>query len=202
MKTEQMQPYQYPNALHVRKHAPAGYTTYESYRDWLRDEFHFRCVYCLYREKWSPPRGVWHIDHWQSQEDYPEKIVDFGNLIYSCAGCNLAKGKKKLPNPCTWLISSAVKVYEDGTIEATSIEAKRIIRKLGLDSPEDIEYRSQLIGIYHLKEYDYPKFLAWMEYPKNLPDLSRKRPPNNSRTESINQSFFARRQRGELPEYY
>jgi hypothetical protein len=37
-------------------------------------------------------------------------------------------------------------------------------------------------------------------YPDNLPDLSRLRPPRNTRPEGVAKSFFARRKRGELPE--
>jgi hypothetical protein len=42
----------YPNEVRGRKHGPAGYGNYEAYRDWLRDEFSFRCAFCLMRESW------------------------------------------------------------------------------------------------------------------------------------------------------
>jgi len=41
-------PFTYPAQPHVRKHAPAGYKDYTEYKPWLRDEFEFRCVYCLH----------------------------------------------------------------------------------------------------------------------------------------------------------
>jgi hypothetical protein len=41
-----------------------------------------------------------------------------------------------------------------------------------------------------------------MGYPSNLPDLSKLRPPGNTRPAGINDSFFARRARGELQETY
>jgi hypothetical protein len=44
-----MTPFTYPGAAHVRRHGPQGYADPESYRSWLRDEFHFQCVYCLVR---------------------------------------------------------------------------------------------------------------------------------------------------------
>ena len=43
-------PFSYPAAVHVRRHGPQGYADYASYRPWLRDEFAFRCVYCLLRD--------------------------------------------------------------------------------------------------------------------------------------------------------
>ncbi len=42
--------FDYPEPRLERIHGPAGYSTYESFRPWLRDEFTFRCVYCLKRE--------------------------------------------------------------------------------------------------------------------------------------------------------
>src|ERR1700682_3612702 len=48
----------YPSEPHQRKHGPAGYTNYEEYKPWLRDEFTFRCVYCLERELWYPDRAA------------------------------------------------------------------------------------------------------------------------------------------------
>ena len=42
-----MEPFDYPVASHQRRHGPRGYSQPESYRPWLRDEFSFRCVYCL-----------------------------------------------------------------------------------------------------------------------------------------------------------
>ena len=50
----------YPPEPHLRKHAPAGYKNYPEYKPWLRDEFEFRCVYCLQREMWSDP--IEHIE--------------------------------------------------------------------------------------------------------------------------------------------
>lgn len=37
----------YPANSHERRHGPLGYVDYKSYKPWLRDEFTFRCVYCL-----------------------------------------------------------------------------------------------------------------------------------------------------------
>ena len=46
-----MPAYRYPNQTHRRKHGPQGYRAAAEYREWLRDEFLFRCVYCLERER-------------------------------------------------------------------------------------------------------------------------------------------------------
>ena len=75
------QPFAYPLAPHVRKHGPRGYHGYESYREWLRDEFNFRCVLCLFREQW-PGAQAFEIDHLLPRAKYPEKEYDYNNLLY------------------------------------------------------------------------------------------------------------------------
>ena len=50
-------PFPYATDTHMRRHGPVGYSSYKAYKDWLRDEFAFRCVYCLFREKWYPNRA-------------------------------------------------------------------------------------------------------------------------------------------------
>lgn len=51
-------PFAYPAAPHARRHGPQGYANYPEYKDWLRDEFTFRCVYCREREQWYPSRAA------------------------------------------------------------------------------------------------------------------------------------------------
>jgi hypothetical protein len=46
--------FDYPSLPHARRHGPQGYADYKHYKPWLRDEFSFRCVYCLCRETWLP----------------------------------------------------------------------------------------------------------------------------------------------------
>ena len=46
--------FDYPSAPHVRHHGPQGYLDYKHYKPRLRDDFSFRCVYCLCRETWFP----------------------------------------------------------------------------------------------------------------------------------------------------
>jgi hypothetical protein len=65
-------PFAYPFDPHQRRHGPAGYANYEEYKPWLRDEFTFRCVYCLERELWYPDRAdSFSVDHVESQKVAP-----------------------------------------------------------------------------------------------------------------------------------
>lgn len=91
-----MTPFQYPPALHERRHGPQGYSDYASFRPWLRDEFGFRCVYCLRREQWELCRGIFHIDHFVPVSQDPTRLHDYDNLLYTCVSCNFAKRDRPL----------------------------------------------------------------------------------------------------------
>jgi hypothetical protein len=62
-----MTAFDYPPGPHVRRHGPRGYADLESFRPWLRDEFDFRCVYCLLREQWGRTRGTFELDYFRSK---------------------------------------------------------------------------------------------------------------------------------------
>lgn len=198
-----MIPFQYPDTHHVRRHGPAGYANYESYRPWLRDEFTFRCAYCLKRERWGTLRGEYHIDHLMPQAHHPDSVVDYDNLIYSCASCNSAKGDTYIPDPSNCMISGDVEVHDDGRIVPKTPDARKVVRTLGLDDPEYQEYRQLLIGIVAMaNNTDSDEYKRLMQYPEALPNLKRLRPKQNKRPEGIKKSYYALRERGKLPETY
>ena len=102
-----MNPFAYPDQPHRRRHGPRGYAGYESYRGWLRDEFSFRCVYCLNREQWVIAKGAFAIDHFVATSINPDLIVDYDNLLYACVACNLTRGNQAIPDPLStrpWLV--------------------------------------------------------------------------------------------------
>src|SRR5690242_13065808 len=92
-------PFAYPLTPHRRKHGPHGYEHYERYRPWLRDEFCFRCVFCLYREQW-PSVQTWEIDHLHPMAKHAVKEKDYENLLELCRRCNGNKSAKVVPDPC------------------------------------------------------------------------------------------------------
>lgn len=197
-----MAAFSYPPNPHTRQHGPQGYADYQSYRPWLRDEFGFRCVYCLLREQWGRLRGT--FDHFLPVAQHPERKRTYGNLLYSCATCNVAKGRQVLPDPCQVLVAADVRVKDDGTITALSPAARRLIRVLGLDDPEYTEFRLLWIGIVSLAErWDPALYRRLMGFPDDLPDLARLRPPGgNTRPKGVRSSHFARKQAGSLPDTY
>src|SRR5271168_1524332 len=111
-------PFEYPPSPHVRRHGPQGYTDYSSYRPWLRDEFSFRCVFCLLRERWVT--GAFHLDHFLPVGHQPHEANEYENLFYSCAACNSAKRDLDIPDPTHVFVDADVRVLSDGTLAATS----------------------------------------------------------------------------------
>jgi hypothetical protein len=198
-----MTPFTYPRTRHTRRHGPGGYSNYERYRPWLRDEFTFRCVYCLKREQWGIVRGTYDIDHFVPQSRQPDASIDYENLFYACTTCNTAKGSATVPNPGDCLLDGDVEVRENGAIEGRTPDATKLIRVLGLDDPEYREFRMLWIGVVQMARHHAPESLhAALRFPAELPNLKLLRPPRNTRPEGIERSYRARRDRGELPDVY
>src|SRR5262245_20836359 len=89
--------FRYRSQPFVRRHGPRGYSDYRSFRPWLRDEFSFRCVYCLIREQWGRVTGEFELDHFIPQALNPDYAFEYDNLFYACRVCNSRKGKRLLP---------------------------------------------------------------------------------------------------------
>jgi len=195
--------FRYPVGTHTRKHGPGGYASYEQYRDWLRDEFAFRCLLCLRREQWLGRTAQFHIDHVKPQIAAPKGVRDYDNLVYLCARCNEVKSDWCVPDPCTLALHECLEVQGDGTIEALSREGELLVAVYRLDSKELVEYRAKMIRTFRALEKTAPEVLRqWLRYPDDLPDLARKRPPWNVRPNGVHSCCFALRERGELPEVY
>lgn len=195
--------FDYPEPRLERIHGPAGYSTYESFRPWLRDEFTFRCVYCLKREMWGQVTGEFELDHFEPQSLVPERTLDYFNLIYACRRCNSVKLDEPIDDPLTILSSSFVFVLPDGLLFSDNLEAKRIIQQIDLNSPTLRRWRVMWMRIVDLaNSRDVVLYHQLTGLPEDLPDLSRLRPPSNSRHQGIEVCWHAKRQRGQLPQSY
>jgi hypothetical protein len=197
-------PFTYPVTPHVRRHGPRGYADYESFCPWLRDEFAFRCVFCLLRETWGPAKSLYAVDHFLPVMSRPDLALDYDNLLYGCVPCNLSKGAQQTPDPLVCLVATAVTVSENGALRATTPGAAKLIDELRLNRPQFCEYRKLWNRIFRLAALHDPDILrTLLAYPKDLPDLARLRPPGgNARPDGIRESHFQRRQRGQLPDTY
>lgn len=200
----------YPPDRHERRHGPLGYVDYKSYKPWLRDEFRFRCVYCLWRETWcADGDGSFAVDHVRAQATHPEASREYDNLVYSCCRCNSVKQDKAMPlDPCESGWGKHLRPNRDGTVHGMTAHGQWTIEICRLNRPALVQARQRTLRLLHelaaietecaarlLREY--------LGFPANLPALSLLRPPGgNARPEGIAESHFEQRQRGELPETY
>lgn len=196
----------YPDEPHQRRHGPVGYTDYESYREWLRDEFSYRCVFSLLRESW--PQIRFHIDHLISQKERPDLICDYDNLILLEGRLNLVKGKRRLPDPCKVALGKHLVVYTNGeqmgcikALDGSEV-GEWIIRVLRLDSDDATQTRRKWIGVLRsVAQTDEQLFREFVGYPKNLPNLCKSR-IKNTRETGLHQSARQLLDNGKLPDWY
>jgi hypothetical protein len=195
----------YPEQVTGRQHGPRGYAHYEAYRDWLRDEFVFRCAYCLMRETWLRGKSGFQIDHCVPQAQDPTRTLDYDNLAYTCPWCNQAKSGVPVPNPTEVSFGTALHVNDEGIVQAKNNLGVVLIAGLKLDNPDITYQRRMLLRVVRLAEEknNLPVILKLLGYPDDLPNLKQKRPPGgNTRPSGLGDGYFARRRRGDLPLIY
>lgn len=201
----------YPTKPCVRKHGPAGYAAYETYKPWLRDEFVFRCAYCLVRERWYPNGPAsFSVDHFVPQIIASHRVLDYENLIYACVGCNSAKRDRTVLDPCQEIMSKHLQVNEDGTIEALTPEGAEHIEVLRLDDPQLTGFRGRMLRtlkrLQSLPEVEGKhrvELQEWFGFPDDLPNLAALRPPGgNTRPDGVSHSFHQQKRTGTLPVIY
>jgi hypothetical protein len=204
-------PFACPTDLHVRLHGPAGYKDYGDYKPFLRDEFSFRCVYCLERERWYPNRaGSFSTDHFTPKALDPDRETDYENLVYACTRCNsLKQATVTLLDPTKVAFAEHFRVSEDGHIHGLSPEANDLIDLIHLDEDPALTVRRTVLRLLRIKRRMpndpdvHQLFLDYFGFPTDLPDLSRRQPPDgNSRPDGVENCHFERYKRGELPEVY
>ena len=207
-----------PVGPYTRRHGPYG-LTYDKYKAWLRDEFQFRCVYCLHREKWD--RDGWRnfqLDHIIPQTKGADKIHLYENLVYSCASCNRTKQDRPLPDPCSVAYHGHYRFEADGTVTPLTPQGALYVEILGLDAPHLEAFRRKTFRTYDkleelldligddLDALDEEGVLDEVEalagYPDDIPDLRKKQHKLNTKPESKLQCYFARLERAEISRLY
>lgn len=195
--------FDYPEPRDCRRHGPDGYASCESYRRWLRDEFDFRCAYCLKRETWGQITSEFELDHFRPQSANPRLRLDYENLVYACRRCNAVKGEQSTRDPFLLLQATRATSHPDGSLRSLDCETLRLIEQLDLNSPRLKEWRVMWRRIVALaKEHDPRLHSQLVAFPKDLPDLKKLKPPHNTRKQGLDQCWFALRERGELPAAY
>jgi HNH endonuclease len=195
--------FDYPEPQEQRRHGPAGYSAYESYRPWLRDEFDFRCVYCLKRETWGQVTSEFELDHFKPQSLNPTLSTGYLNLVYACRRCNAVKGDQTVADPFRLLRTTLATALPDGSLRPRDRDTQRLILQLDLNSPRLKSWRVVWMRILDLaKKHDTGLYFKLAGFPEDLPNLGRMRPPSNTRKEGLEQCWFARRVRSSLPAEY
>ncbi len=197
-------PYRYPTQARSRRHGPAGYKDYRDYRPWLEDEFLFRCVYCLKRQKWALT-DTWSVDHLIPQVEAPELECDYGNLVLTCQWCNNRKLADSVPNPVAVAYGNCLQV-DDSTGEVRSLneEGEILKRVLKLNSDEHVRTRFDRLQSLSIMARCAPdEWKRIMSFPVDLPNLRRKSPPDgNSRPEGLDECYYELKKLDQLPEVY
>jgi hypothetical protein len=208
-------PFPYRTGKYDRKHGPDGYTDYGSFKPWLRDEYTFRCVYCLFREAWfSYGFYSFHIEHFVAKTLGGARVA-YENLFYACEKCNLVKARKTgLLNPDQVGYGDHILQNDDGRVEAKTPQGSAIIDLLQLNAKQRVDERAKFLKYARIASaLDSPEhqgtreFLLYMlakefGYPEDLPDLSKERAPKNTKKAGVETSHFARRAKGELASMY
>jgi hypothetical protein len=201
--------FDYPLIPPIRRHGPEGYRDYTAYKPWLRDEFAFRCAYCLFRERWFPDgHASFGVDHILPQTQSPSLICEYTNLVYACRHCNSEKGEQVVANPYQVAYGQHLRVEENGQVEMLSREGLAIVQILKLNAPLYVEFRRDILALLHAcTESDNPHLRtqqsSLMRYPTDLPDLRALRPPGgNTLPDGIDTSYYRLRLRGNLPDLY
>lgn len=197
-------PYVFPTRPHVRRHGPDGYPEYGRFKDWLRDEFQFRCAYCLHREIWERRLSrSFEIDHIVPQVVAPDRVVEYDNLAYSCDACNNFKNDELMPGPCDIDYAEHFRFLENGKVEALTKKGEYLIEILGLDTGYLEKYRSKVFRNYRdivemANEYGEDdedvqvEILELLGYPDDVPNLKLRRPPANSRPGGKDNCYYLR----------
>ncbi len=196
-------PFCYPVKPHTRKHGPTGYKHWGDYRDWLRDEFDFRCVFCLRREVWDERRAQFAVEHLVPRKHAPDRALDYTNLVYACSSCNSAKSVNPAPDPCVHAYGKIMRVESTGEIRPLNAEGRRLIRAAWLDDEKTTRWRELWIGILRSwKKYEPDRYRAMLAFPDDLPDLTARIPPGgNTKTGSEKNCRCQQRRIGTLPDY-
>lgn len=200
----------YPSTLQLRRRRPCGYTNYQSYKPWLRDEFSFRCLYCLWRERWEADgHHGFGVEHVEPQATSPEQRIAYDNVVYACNTCNSTRRDVPLPiDTVNDSLGLHVQVLADGSVQTLSKTGEELVELCRLNRPLLVTARRcilNLIAVLRTSEHSeaVEALRNLLAYPSDLPNLSTLRPPDgNARPTGIADCFFDMRRRGALPEVY
>jgi uncharacterized protein (TIGR02646 family) len=131
----------------LTQHRCGAHNSYDNYdnknelRSSLVAEQRGLCCYCLQRIR-ADSEGM-KIEHWQSQDMYPERQMEYSNLLGACRGgegqkrdkqhCDTSKGNLELSfNPADPLhdVETKVNFLGDGTVKSNDGQFNREINEI------------------------------------------------------------------------
>jgi len=186
----------YPMVAHQRRHGPVGYKDPESYREWLRDDFSYRCVFSLIRETWIGRAASFHVDHLCPRSVDPMLVCDYNNLLYLHHRINLVKGKLPLPDPGKIALGKCLEVVTSGAhmgeVTALNKDGDAIVATLKLNNEAEIEERRKWLDVLRaVAVADECRFRKLVGFPADLTNLANpQRRKRNTRPEGITQSAY------------
>jgi hypothetical protein len=96
-----------------------------------------------------------------------------------------------------------MQVDSQGVISPLNAPGEILIDNLRLDNEDHTLYRHTVLRtLANLYATDDITLKLWLSYPGDLPDLAQLRPIGNTRPEGMENSFYARMLRKELPDIY
>lgn len=202
--THHIHPFRYPSAPHIRRHGPAGYKNYRDYRPWLEDEFIFRCVYCLKRQRWALT-DIWSVEHLIPQSEAPGLECDYDNLVLTCQWCNNRKLADRVPDPVAVAYGNCLQVEDDSAqVKALNDDGEILLRVLKLNHDNVVSMRRDTMRTLRvMAQCSLDDWKRLMGFPDILPNLGRKDPPGgNNRPDGLKDCWYERKQRNALPEVY
>jgi len=202
--------FQYPAEPLRRRHRPRGYETPAGYKPWLRDDFSFRCVYCLERETWYPDLAAsFSVEHFVPVAVGPALALDYDNLGYACTRCNSSRRAEPTLNPATVPLGGHVLLGADGMLTGLTDAGNAMIDLFHLNENPALSVRRLFqrllqLSLDNLDGERAPNLLSILfGYPADMPDLRTLRPPGgNANPGSEDDCYFARAERGELSPVY
>jgi len=201
--------FSYPSEPHARRHGPVGYKDYTTYKPWLRDEFKFRCVYCLEREVWYPDgEASFSADHVVPQSEDDTRVNDYTNLIYACTRCNSYRRQIKTLDPTKVALGKHLKLEADGTLTSLTNDGKKLIKLLHLNEGKAMKTRQKYLRRARVcAEYAGDAQIDAMfeedfGFPAELPDLRPLQPEDNTIKGSEHTCYFVTHANGDLPQVY
>jgi uncharacterized protein (TIGR02646 family) len=155
-----------PEPTSLKQHRCNTNTDYDNYSDKddlrksLVNEQKGICCYCMQRIR--PNSEQMKIEHWQSQEIYPQRQLDYNNLLGACQGgegqkrnrqhCDTRKANLNLtfcPAKPSHNVESKIHFLGDGTVESDDLQFNKDINEvLNLNESALVRNRKGLLEAF------------------------------------------------------